>query len=54
MKYEDLTKEILEKHTGKTVVWFEQHKFFKKYIRVHYDSERYLSDCEDILIEEIK
>lgn len=54
MKYEDLTTEVIEKHIGKKFGYFTKHPSFPDYVRVHFDRERYLSNCIDIEIKKIK
>ena len=43
-----LNTDVLTKMLGRKVYWTETLDFRSDYLRIHYDQERYLSDCEDI------
>ena len=45
--------ELLSEVLGKEVCWTEVLKIRPDHLRIHYDTERYLSKCEDINIYEL-
>jgi len=47
-------KKKLSKAIGKEVYWTEVLPFRSDYLRVHFDRERYLSDCFDYSLAEVK
>lgn len=49
-----MTNNALTTVFGKQVCWTEVLPIRPQYTRVHFDQERYLSDCEDVLTTELQ